>query len=64
MAPIFLGLILILAQAFLLGGLVMAAGVIGAIVLLVWVCMDGTRGPNRFGPDPKGSTADLQETFR
>ena len=25
---------------------------IGAIVLLVWFCMQGTRGPNRFGPDP------------
>jgi uncharacterized membrane protein YhaH (DUF805 family) len=26
--------------------------VIGAIVLLVWCCMKGTTGPNRFGPDP------------
>lgn len=26
---------------------------IGAIVLLVFFCMEGTRGPNRFGPDPK-----------
>jgi len=25
---------------------------IGAIVLLVWFCMKGTSGPNRFGPDP------------
>lgn len=25
---------------------------IGAIVLLVWFCMKGTTGPNRFGPDP------------
>ncbi len=23
-----------------------------SIVLLVWFCMRGTRGPNRFGPDP------------
>lgn len=26
---------------------------IGAIVLLVWACTEGTRGDNRFGPDPK-----------
>ena len=25
---------------------------IGSIVLLVWYCMRGTPGPNRFGPDP------------
>jgi uncharacterized membrane protein YhaH (DUF805 family) len=25
---------------------------IGIIVLLVWDCMRGTLGPNRFGPDP------------
>lgn len=26
----------------------------GGIVLLVFYCLDGTRGPNRYGPDPKG----------
>lgn len=26
---------------------------IGAIVLLVWACSEGTRGDNRFGSDPK-----------
>jgi uncharacterized membrane protein YhaH (DUF805 family) len=31
--------------------------VIGAIVLLVWFCMRGTAGPNRFGPDPLAGTA-------
>jgi uncharacterized membrane protein YhaH (DUF805 family) len=25
---------------------------IGVIVLLVWFCIKGTAGPNRFGPDP------------
>jgi uncharacterized membrane protein YhaH (DUF805 family) len=62
--PILLGVILTFASAFLLGGLLMLAGGISAIVLLVWACMDGTRGPNRFGPDPKGTHVDLQETFR
>ena len=27
--------------------------IVGAILLLVWLCRDGERGPNRFGPDPK-----------
>jgi uncharacterized membrane protein YhaH (DUF805 family) len=31
--------------------------IIGAIVLLVWDCMKGTTGPNRFGPDPLGGAA-------
>jgi uncharacterized membrane protein YhaH (DUF805 family) len=26
--------------------------VIGMILILVWFCMRGTTGPNRFGPDP------------
>lgn len=26
--------------------------VIGIILLLIWDCMKGTTGPNRFGPDP------------
>jgi uncharacterized membrane protein YhaH (DUF805 family) len=25
---------------------------IGAILLIIWACMKGTSGPNRFGPDP------------
>jgi uncharacterized membrane protein YhaH (DUF805 family) len=47
-----------------LGGLLFLVGGVLAIVLLVWACLDGTRGSNRFGPDPKGGTSDLAETFR
>jgi uncharacterized membrane protein YhaH (DUF805 family) len=25
---------------------------VGAIILIVWFCGQGTQGPNRFGPDP------------
>ena len=32
-----------------------------SVALLVFYCLDGTRGPNRFGPDPKG--ADLSDVF-
>jgi uncharacterized membrane protein YhaH (DUF805 family) len=30
---------------------------LGAIVLFVWFCTDGTRGPNRFGADPKATVS-------
>lgn len=26
---------------------------LGGIVVLVFMCLEGTKGPNRFGPDPK-----------
>lgn len=29
---------------------------LGAFALLVLMCLEGTRGPNRFGPDPKNPT--------
>jgi len=31
---------------------------IGAVVLLVFMCLDGTRGSNRFGVNPKDPNAD------
>ena len=27
---------------------------LGGLVVLVFMCLEGTKGPNRFGPDPKG----------
>lgn len=30
---------------------------VGGIVLLVFMCLDGTSGANRFGPDPKAAPA-------
>jgi uncharacterized membrane protein YhaH (DUF805 family) len=35
---------------------------IGGPIVLVFMCLPGTPGPNRFGEDPKG--ADLGEVFR
>lgn len=26
---------------------------VGGLIVLVFMCLEGTRGPNRFGPDPK-----------
>lgn len=44
--------------------LAMVAGLIGAIVLLVWFCMPGTVGTNDYGPDPlDDSNEDLTRTF-
>jgi uncharacterized membrane protein YhaH (DUF805 family) len=39
---------------------------IGALVVFVFLMLDGTPGPNRFGPDPKDPTNadDLVEVFR
>jgi uncharacterized membrane protein YhaH (DUF805 family) len=48
----------------LAGGLLFFLGGIMGLVLFVWTLFDGTRGPNRFGPDPKGGIDDLHETFR
>jgi uncharacterized membrane protein YhaH (DUF805 family) len=30
---------------------------VGGIIVLVMMCLEGTRGPNRFGPDPKGGAS-------
>jgi uncharacterized membrane protein YhaH (DUF805 family) len=30
---------------------------VGGIIVLVFMCLEGTRGPNRFGPDPKQDAA-------
>jgi uncharacterized membrane protein YhaH (DUF805 family) len=46
------------------GGILALAGSICAIVVLVFFCLSGTAGPNRFGPDPVRGEADLADTFR
>ncbi|MEC3912329.1 DUF805 domain-containing protein [Sphingobium sp. CR2-8] len=37
---------------------------VGGIIVLVFMCLDGTRGENRFGPDPKQTAADMGDIFR
>lgn len=44
--------------------LILLVPLVGFIVLLVFDCIEGTRGPNRFGPDPIHQLPDLGETFR
>jgi uncharacterized membrane protein YhaH (DUF805 family) len=36
---------------------------LGGIILLVFMCLPGTKGPNRFGPDPLGGAGELPKTF-
>ncbi len=26
---------------------------VGSLIILIFMCLEGTRGPNRFGPDPR-----------
>ena len=43
-------------------GVSVATIVTAVVAFLVVMALEGTRGPNRFGPDPKGG-ADI-DTFR
>lgn len=36
---------------------------IGGIIVLVFMCLEGTRGENRFGSDPKLTEADVGDIF-
>lgn len=36
---------------------------VGGIIVLVFMCLEGTRGDNRFGPDPKRTAADVGDIF-
>jgi uncharacterized membrane protein YhaH (DUF805 family) len=49
----------------MLGGIALLLTFVSCIVLLVFYCLDGTHGPNRFGPDPKDPTGaeDVAEVF-
>ena len=29
--------------------------IVGGLIVLVFMCLEGTRGPNQYGPDPKGA---------
>lgn len=36
---------------------------VGGLIVFVFMCIEGTRGPNRFGPDPKGDDGYHAEIF-
>jgi uncharacterized membrane protein YhaH (DUF805 family) len=31
---------------------------VGGLIVLVFMCLEGTHGPNQYGPDPKGGAVD------
>jgi uncharacterized membrane protein YhaH (DUF805 family) len=49
------------APAFGAAGILGLIGLVGCIVLLVFYCLPGTPGDNRYGPDPYGQ--DMATTF-
>ena len=59
--PYILSMVFAMAQSEMLAGIFNFVSLIGFIVLLVFAVLPGTRGPNRFGPDPKGE--DLSQVF-
>jgi uncharacterized membrane protein YhaH (DUF805 family) len=59
--PWLLSIILAIAQSQAMADILNLVSMIGFIVLLVFAVLPGTRGPNRFGPDPKGE--DLSQVF-
>ncbi len=59
--PWLLSVILSAAQSEALVAIFNLLWMVGFIVLLVFAVLPGTRGPNRFGPDPKGE--DLGQVF-
>jgi uncharacterized membrane protein YhaH (DUF805 family) len=63
-APYGLSLGFMVGHSLIIGGAMMFLVPVAAIVLLVWYCMRGTAGSNRFGPDPLADMSDLSETFR
>lgn len=46
------------AGASALAGIVGLAWLAGCLVLLVFMFLEGTKGPNEYGPDPKGQALD------
>lgn len=59
--PWLLSMALAMAQSVELAAILNLVSMIGFLVLLVFAVLPGTRGPNRFGPDPKGE--DLGQVF-
>lgn len=53
--PFLLSLVLTMAGSLQLAMILSVLALVGFVALLVFMVMEGTRGPNQYGPDPKGS---------
>lgn len=56
-----LSIVLTLAGAVVLAGIANLVSLVAWLIILIFALLDGTRGPNRFGDDPKGP--DHSEVF-
>ena len=72
LVPILVGVIAMVAGfaggvsglLMIVSGVAFLAAFICSILVLIWYCTDGTRGPNQYGDDPKADIpADLRTTF-
>jgi uncharacterized membrane protein YhaH (DUF805 family) len=59
--PYGLSIIMLLSGNLVLAGTLAMVALVCAIVLLVFMVLEGTKGPNRFGADPK--SGDQAEVF-
>jgi uncharacterized membrane protein YhaH (DUF805 family) len=55
--PFLLSLLLTFAGMLQFAMILSLLSLVGFIILLVFMAMEGTRGPNQYGADPKGSEA-------
>lgn len=53
--PFLLSLVLTMAGSLQLAMILSVLALVGFVALLVFMVMEGTRGSNQYGPDPKGS---------
>jgi uncharacterized membrane protein YhaH (DUF805 family) len=53
--PFLLSLVLMLAGIVQFAMILSLLALVGFVVLLVFMVMEGARGPNQYGPDPKGT---------
>ncbi|HEX4694776.1 DUF805 domain-containing protein [Sphingomonas sp.] len=70
LVPVIVGVVMMMMGAMSLslsmvglGSMIMMLGGLLGIVLIVFYCLPGTPGPNKYGPDPLGGGANLNETF-
>ena len=49
--------------SLIIQGVFSLAWFVTGVIFIVFSCLDGTRGPNRFGADPKDPSADYGEVF-
>lgn len=53
LVPYVLSVVLLTSGNLVLAGTLGMVGLVAAIVLLVFMVLEGTKGPNNYGPDPK-----------